>query len=174
MLRNVKVGRIELNVNGTAIQVDVKEVKEAEGVALCEVNGKEKTISINALRTGKYIKEKKERAKSALSVAMDVLKNAMKPMKVSDIAAAVLDNGYEIPRGGKTFNITLSARLNSAAENGKIKKVVKGFFADNEVSDEAIAEVVKAENARSEKKSAKVARDAELAELAAEFSAEAL
>lgn len=173
MLRGIRVGRIELNVNGVAFQVDVKEVKEADGVALCEVNGKEKTISINALKTGKYVKVKNER-KSALSVAMDVLKKSMKPMKVSDIAAAVLENGYEIPRGGKTFNITLSARLNSAAENGKIKKVVKGFFADNAVTDEAIAEIVNAENKRNEKKTAKAARDNELAELAAEVSAEAL
>lgn len=169
MLRNVKVGRIALSVNEKEILVDVLEVREND--ALCMVNGKEKVISIAALKTGKKVKS--ERSKSAIATAMEVLSEAMKPMKVSDIAAKVLEAGYEIPRGGQTFNITLSARLNDAAQKGKIKKVVKGIFADNNCDEKLFDEFVNAETKRSEKKAEKEKVGNELAELAAEFEAEA-
>lgn len=149
MIRKFEVGmKLMLKMGNVSAPVEVKivpeDVNEKITIAFTK-SGKEKQISREALKTASRIKEKKERAKSALSVAMEVLKNTMKPMRVCEITKAVLENGYQIPRKGKTFACTMSSRLNAAANEGKIKKLANGVFSDNAFEGEYVKEKSKAE-----------------------------
>ena len=172
MIRKFEVGmKLALTMGNVTAHVEVKnvpeDVNEKITIAFCK-SGKEKMISREALKTAVRVKEKKERAKSALAVAIEVLEKAEKPMRVTEIAKAVLENGYQLPRKGKTFANTMSSRLNSAAEEGKIKKLANGVFSALSFEGEYVKELSKAEKARVEKAESKKAVSDELTALLAD------
>lgn len=172
MVRKFEVGMVLALTMGTVTaNVKVLEVPEDanEKIKIAFVkSGKEKLISREALKTASRVKEKKERSKSAIATAIEILNAVKTPMRVCDIAKKVLEAGYVIPREGKTFANTMSSRLNSAASDGKIKKLANGVFSSLEFEGEYVKELSNAEKARAEKAETEKAVADELTALLAE------
>ena len=176
MLKKIEVGmKVELTCNEKTAIVEILNVPESkDGKILVRFvkSGKEKEVSYQIIANGTRHKEPKEKRESALSVAIRVLTEKNEPMSVKELVDAVLANGYVLPREGKTFNCSLSTRLNTAVEQGKVKKLAKGIFAHIDFEGEytpaesikAIKAREKAENERAMAEELADVMDAEFAE----------
>jgi hypothetical protein len=153
MLKKIEVGmKVELTFNEKTAVVEILNVPENKDEKILVrfvKSGKEKEVSYKIVANAKRFKEQKEKKASALSIAMEVLAERNEPMSVKEICEAVLAKGYSLPREGKTFNCSMSTRLNTAVEQGKVKKLAKGIFAHADFDGEFTpAESKKAVKAR--------------------------
>ena len=176
MLKKIEVGmKVELTFNEKTAVVEILNVPENKDEKILVrfvKSGKEKEVSYKIVANAKRFKEQKEKKASALSIAMEVLVERNEPMSVKEICEAVLAKGYTLPREGKTFNCSMSTRLNTAVEQGKVKKLAKGIFAHADFEGEFTpAESKKAVKAR-EKAELEKALAEELADCFEDDSAE--
>ena len=177
MLKKIEVGmKVELTFNEKTAVVEILNVPENKDEKILVrfvKSGKEKEVTLkNILANATRYKEPKEKKASALSIAMEVLAERNEPMSVKEICEAVLAKGYTLPREGKTFNCSMSTRLNTAVEQGKVKKLAKGIFAHADFEGEFTpAESKKAVKAR-EKAELEKALAEELADCFEDDSAE--
>ena len=177
MLKKIEVGeKLMLSMGEKTAMIEViavPESKEEKATIRFVKSGKEKEVTLkNILANATRYKEPKEKKASALSVAMEVLAERNEPMSVKEICEAVLAKGYTLPREGKTFNCSMSTRLNTAVEQGKVKKLAKGIFAHADFEGEFTpAESKKAVKAR-EKAELEKALAEELADCFEDDSAE--
>ena len=170
MLKKIEVGeKLVLTMGDKNATIEVLEVpsnKDEKAKVRFVKSGKEKEVTLkNILANATRYKEQKEKRESALSVAIRVLTEKNEPMSVKEICEAVLANGYTLPREGKTFNCSMSTRLNTAVEQNKVKKLAKGIFAHIDFEGEYTpAESVKAVKAREKAEMEKALAD-ELADV---------
>lgn len=173
MIRKFEVGmKLELvnpinKKNYTVTVTNVPEDKDAK-IQITLSSGKVREVAREALKNAVRVKEVKERKPSAISVAVNVLTEANKPMTVSEITAATLEAGYTLPREGKTFANTMSSRLNGAAQKGLILKLANGVFAHKDFDGEYVKPETAAEKNRREKAEQAAKVEQELAEALAE------
>ena len=74
---------------------------------------------------------KANKHKSAITYALEILKEENRPIHIDELCELILDKGYELPRCGKTFKNTLSTSLYNECykPNPLIKKIHYATFA---------------------------------------------
>ena len=76
-------------------------------------------------------KEEKIKKKSAIKIAIEILNRENRPIHIDKLIELIFEEGYNLPRGGKTFKNTISTSLNNecSKENPQIKKVASAVYA---------------------------------------------
>ena len=87
---------------------------------------KRKKWSRDILKYCERHKEEKEKKKSAIKLAIEILERELRPIHITELIELIFKEGYKLPRNGKTFKNTLSTSLNmECAKNNPIIQKVK-------------------------------------------------
>lgn len=113
--------------------ITVRRITEDKKFEVITSNGKISVVSLETLSTFERYKPKKEKKKSLLDIAVEILIEKNEPMKVCDILVEIKRKGYEPPRGGGTLECSLSSRLTTNSKDlealVRVKKISCGIFA---------------------------------------------
>ena len=111
--------------------IDIPNDKNEKITVLDKTSNKEKKFTREVLKRCKRHIVEKEKKESAISIAIKVLERENRPVHIDELIDLIFDEGYVIPRGGKTFKNTISTSLNNecAKNNGKLKKVYYAVYA---------------------------------------------
>lgn len=93
-------------------------------------NNKIEYFWFETLRNCRHHLNKPLKSKSALSYALDILKEEQRPIHIDELCELIFEKGYKMPRNGKTFKNTISTSLNKECykPNSKIKKIHYATF----------------------------------------------
>lgn len=115
----------------TVIVYDIPDDPTKKITVIDKQNGKLKKFTREALKSCKRHKADKKEKISALSIAIKILERENIPIHIDELIEKIFEDGYTIPRGGKTFKNTISTSLNNECSkfNARIKKVYHAVYA---------------------------------------------
>lgn len=134
LLRNINSGdKFIIDSRGKQVVITIIN-KTPDGKYTVETQcGKVHILSRETISTFSRCKELKEKKQTLLDLAVLVLIEENKPMKVSEILRCIKEKGYKAPRNGDTLECSLSSRLTTNAKECivgriRVKKLANGIF----------------------------------------------